>query len=366
MSNRFKVGILTFHNANNYGAVLQCYALQSYLIKMENVDAQIINYTPIKFKKVFYDTMKPLSAYGFKNKIRALGKYFLKHSEMKNESQKKKKIDKFINQYLILTEEVSDFSKLDFDYYIVGSDQVWNLELIENDTKYLLDFVENKKKISYAASFKIGDVDNFALDMYKKNLKSFDYISVREDNLVDYLKENVGISSNSVLDPTFLMDNWDDFISDRLIKDKYLLIYYVNMPKKLIDEAIQYSKNNNLKIVSLNKIDSNIEYVNYSNASIEDFLNLIYYSTMVFTTSFHGMAISIQMKKEFCFEVPFNSYNNNERLLDLARKTNLLSRNILDNQYDCNKRIEWKNVEELLEFYKNESKKFIKDVFVSD
>ena len=81
---------------------------------------------------------------------------------------------------------------------------MWNLELLENDTTYLLDFPNDVRRVSYAASFKVSDVDEFAIDAYKKYLPKFNNISVREENLKVYLKNNLNIDSTNVLDPTFL------------------------------------------------------------------------------------------------------------------------------------------------------------------
>lgn len=340
-----KIGILTFHNAMNYGAILQCYALQSFVKEHYDCGVRVVDYTPKYFKKVFYDPMKPLSAYGIKNKVRACAKLLLRYKEMKNMSKKYRELNSFISRYIQLSHPKESLQDCDFDVYIVGSDQIWNLELLDNDTTYLLDFVDNSRKISYAASFKLSDVDEYAKNAYKKYLSSFDAISVRECNLKDYVIENVGVDAISVIDPTLLVDKnlWESFISGKaLIEGDYVLIYHVNRPEKLIEHAFEYAKKNNLKVVSLNPIKDYTDYIDYSMASISDFLKLIANAMAVFTTSFHGMAFSISYETEFYFEVPENSYNNNERLLDLARKLGLESRNIAIS--DDRNQINWVDV----------------------
>ncbi|MCR0532080.1 polysaccharide pyruvyl transferase family protein, partial [[Clostridium] innocuum] len=92
-------------------------------------------------------------------------------------------------------------------------------------------------------------------------------------------------------------------------------------------------------------------------ASIEEFLNLVKNAEVVFTTSFHGMAFSINFQKEFYFEIPEKSYNNNERLLDLAKKLKLMNRNI-SNGLDENP-INWESVTDLLDKYVENSNEFL-------
>ena len=99
-------------------------------------------------------------------------------------------------------------------------------------------------RVSYAASFKISDIDEFAVDAYKTYLPRFSHISVRENNLKTYLKNELDIESTNVLDPTLLLkeDVWSELIKkNRLICEKYVLIYYVNQPVELVVKACEYA-----------------------------------------------------------------------------------------------------------------------------
>lgn len=362
-----KIAILTFQNAINYGAILQCFALQEFLKSQFSCEVDVINYTPNYFKKVFFDPVNPFSAKGMDNKIKAFIKLIIRHKEMLDQSKKYQSLLRFVNENINLTEIKKKLKEEEYDIYITGSDQIWNLKLLDNDTSYLLDFVEDKKKVSYAASFKIQDVDEFASSSYRKYLKLFDKISVRESNLVDYLKENYQIDSVSVLDPTLLIDNefWTDNISkERIINEEYILIYFVNPPEELIVRAFSYAKSHQLTIVSLNKLDTKDEYIDYSYASIEEYLNLFFYSNTIFTTSFHGMAFSIIFEKQFFFEVPHKTFNNNDRLKDLASKLGLQNQNLAIAKED--KDIKWDNVRNNLDIYRDFSKKYLSDAIGKD
>lgn len=361
-----KIGILTFYNAMNYGAILQCYALQTKIQDM-GYDVEVLDYTPLYFNKVFFDPLKPWKAFGFKNKIKAFIKTVLKYNEMKNVSMKYAELKRFISENIILSKP---FSKDTVNYYstiIAGSDQIWNLELLKNDTTYLLDFDTNIKKISYAASFKVSDVDEYAKNAYRRFLPEFFRISVRENNLREYLKGEYNIEATSVLDPTLLVDKgvWNKFIyNKRVVQNKYLLIYHVNRPVNLIKDALQYAKEHGLSVVSLNKINDCDDYIDCSNASIEEFLCLIKNAEAVFTTSFHGLAFSVIFRTDVFFEVPENSYNNNERLVDLASKLGLLTQNIaLEKTVD---KINWEQVDIKLNQYREISLDFLKEALYEE
>ncbi|MFR2738838.1 polysaccharide pyruvyl transferase family protein [Clostridium sp.] len=354
-----KIGILTFHNAVNYGAILQCYALQNAL-EQRGYNVEVIDYTPLYFNKVFFDPLKPWEAIGTKNKLKSLIKVFLRFRQQRNNSIKQFELKQFVKKYLKISETVDSELISTFDSIIAGSDQVWNLELLENDTTYLLDFPNDVRRVSYAASFKVSDVDEFAIDAYKKYLPKFNNISVREENLKVYLKNNLNIDSTNVLDPTFLlnMKKWSELINNkRLIEEKYVLVYHVNQPVELVSKALEYAKKNSYKVVSLNRLNTKDDYIDFSYASIEEFLNLVKNAEVVFTTSFHGMAFSINFQKEFYFEIPEKSYNNNERLLDLAKKLKLMNRNI-SNGLDENP-INWESVTDLLDKYVENSNEFL-------
>lgn len=355
-----KVAILTFHNAINYGAILQCFALQEFISRKFDCEVDVLNYTPKKFH-IFYDPTKPFKAPGLKNKTKAIIKYFIRHKEIKYQGIKYKALTSYIENNINTTMKITNLSNsLDYDCFIVGSDQVWNLKMTGNDESYFLNFTD-RKKISYAASFKIDNIDDFAYKVMQDNLIKFNSISVREKSSFDYLKEH-NIISQIVLDPTLLLDKsmWKTIIQRELkLNFKYALIYYVNPPKKLIDEAFEYCSKNGIKLVSLNTIRTEKrDYVDYSYASIDEFLSLVLNAECVFTTSFHGLAFSINFNREFYFEVPLNSDNNNARLLDITNSLNLQSRNIYVKEQ---KAINWEEVNEKLNSLRDFSTKFLED-----
>ena len=151
-----KIGTVTFHGAQNFGSVLQTYALQEFVAGLYKEAGQTCNYNVInyrtEFQKSFYSIYK--SVKNPKNIVKN-AVAFRYNSALKIKNQK---FEEFLNNYINLTDEISESEDLerfgsDFDYYISGSDQIWNVRAADFESAYYLDFVKNGKKISYAASF---------------------------------------------------------------------------------------------------------------------------------------------------------------------------------------------------------------------
>lgn len=354
-----KIGIVTYHSAKNYGAILQCYALQNVLDQCAKYDVHVVNYTPNVFYDYFPNPRKICDIKSNKTKLFYLMKWIFRKNQTEKESQKYDKLSSFINSKLFLTKEVQreELKNLndEFDIFIAGSDQIWNLEMTNRDTTFLLDFTNNKK-ISYAASTKISKLNSKDIELLKKHLRSFSHISVRETDACEYFN-NIGIKAECDLDPTLLLErsNWEDLIKQTTLdKSNYVLIYYVNAPDQLIIKAFDFAKKNGLKVVSLNRLNSSFDYCDYSNASIEEFILLIKNANCVFTTSFHGFVFSIIFNKNFFFETPNNSKNNNQRLLDLAMKLGVESQSLQsNNSFELN--IQWEFVNNILNKLRKES-----------
>ena len=114
-------------------------------------------------------------------------------------------------------------SSPDYDIYISGSDQIWNPDMSFNVAPYFLEFVKDKKKISYASSFGKEQLEAKYLVQCKKWLSDYSAISVRERKSVELLG-HLGIKSMMVLDPTFLLstDEWKSISGKRKLNEKYI------------------------------------------------------------------------------------------------------------------------------------------------
>lgn len=294
-----KVGILTFHYAHNYGAMLQAYALESYL-KDCGHDASIINYVP-DYMRIKYFQMSKLAMLAL-----------LKRSVIKSYFKQKDNIVKFNafeKEYLgIKPNDIVKKKKLSkeadkFDYIIFGSDQIWNTNITFGDMSYFCDFTTPDKAIAYAAS--CGDAlqrKEFedAITSYASRYKA---ISVRESNACESLRAKFNLEVEQVLDPVFLIDpvEWTrlSFEATCKIEDDYVFYYAIQDNRELIDECKNYADQNGLRIVTAHgemKTGMSPELLLKEIGPIE-FLYLIKNAKSVFTNSFHAVAFSILFNK---------------------------------------------------------------------
>lgn len=306
-----KAGILTFHDADNLGAVLQAYALQNTLEDICGVDAEIIDYRCEKISA----TKRAKKSGGIKG--------FLKYIIMSAYyTVKRHGFDSFRKEHLRLSDKVYvkdnvSECKNNYDYFICGSDQVWNPQCTDGDTTYLLDFVdENSKKYSYAAS--IGNCKFSNADAeWLKLIDEFSRISVREESAAKQLQD-FGIKNAAVHpDPVFLLsdEQWKRVMSKRLTDKKYVLVYLVLPDVNVMKAAEEYAEKNGLKLIS-NK--QSAEFILHNSPS--EFLSWIFNAECVFTNSFHGSAFSLIMKKKLYADIRMQNGETNTRVSELLDK----------------------------------------------
>ena len=180
-----KIKILTFYFADNYGAVLQTYALQGALNKI-GCEALVSNYIP--------STMQ------YESKISSLKDLLYFHTKKKIHDR----FELFRRKYL----NISMDSLSENDVYVAGSDQIWNLDITKNDYTYYLDFNNNDKSFYYAASIGKSDYNDSQFEKVKKYLLRNNNISVREKSFCSSLNKRINDKKiNYVLDPTLLHDS---------------------------------------------------------------------------------------------------------------------------------------------------------------
>lgn len=355
-----KIGILTFHNANNYGAVLQAYALQTALRKVTSShNIEVIDYHNEKIektKKVFL----VVGSYTPKNVLAAF-------CNMKGRKAKVKKIGLFIAKKISLSQSVNKQTisqiKGEYEKVIVGSDQVWNYDLTGNDSEYFLPGPYNEK-YSYAAS--MGNYSSIGMQQ-KSLLGDFTKVSVREKSTSNLLKSIANIDSIVVCDPTMLLDanEWDKIISKRKYKEKYILVYSINPNINLMAFAKKIAKENNMKLVyiSMNALDRlHIKNVCFEkNPSPEEFISLIKNADVVLTNSFHGTVFSIIYKKSFWVETDYATFKN-DRINDLLNYLGLESRIVQDKGNNQKNEINWNCVDEKMSLMQTRSMHFLNEV----
>lgn len=352
-----KIGISTFHYVDNYGAVIQAWALRKYINGLPGCKAEIVNYVPENYS---YD----LSLY--ENSEDARGKLIKKRELFEN----------FLREECSLSQDVKDkIEDEDYDYICVGSDQVWNLSLREaTNCEYLLPNVKKAKKFSYAASIgiSVARIGKYT-SAFEQYLKSFDKVSVRENEHVKFIKEVSGKDCACVLDPTFLVDvkDYKELICNKKkSKRPFIFLYWLVHSGEL-------DKRKNLEIVNrlsrelgcevIHNIPDVKDYAINNNGGcmcyegVDDFLWYIANAEIVVTNSYHACVLSIRFGTKF-FSTIVNSMRSR---IDTLNSMINISGNLIE---DYNKTLNMNECpkvhvdEEKYKIYLEESEKYLRDV----
>lgn len=360
-----KIGILTFHCAHNYGAVLQCYALQEYLKGLGH-EAYIINYRP-KYL---------LSPYQLIDKKRILSKNPLKviYNIIKEtilfiiRYRRYKGFEGFINKHLNLTKIVrKDAIPSDYDAYIVGSDQIWNPKITRGfDDIYFCNFPfpkGNKKYISYAASMESKSLENKAKSYYEQMLKNFDHISVRESDLLQLLQPLTTTSIKHVLDPTLMVQPsiWNKLISNHIPNEKNVVVYQVRNNKNTLRIAKHIAQQLGAIVIELTAWVMMKQWKAFQDATPIDYLNLIRNASCVITTSFHGTAFSLIFNRPF-YTIKLND-GADSRSNSILTALHLEDRMISTDSLPTFSEIDYSIVNNRLNKFRKYSQCFLKETF---
>ena len=327
---KYNVGIVNMMSTNNAGGVLTYYALYK-LIESLGYNPIIIYYKIVS-KNLYDNTMGCKTA--------------LKYCNVGNSIYSKQELNKYNNLC---------------DTFIVGSDQIWNYPHLMFYT--LLDFVTNdKKKIAFAPSYRKINLDLDKNIKFKYYIKRFDSVSVREDTYINTLKDEFDIEAKQVLDPIFLINNYDDLInnSNLNIDCEFIVVYCVYFENNIL-ELLDYIQNiTNIKIIKIQAINVYRENMDYS---VEDFLYYIKNCKYLITDSFHGTCLGLIFNKNIII-----SLNNraNYRILSLTKLFNIENR-IVDNYKDLEDRnllfenMDYTKINKKLEIEKNKSIEWLKE-----
>lgn len=382
-----KIGIITFWQSNdNYGQVLQHFALQQQLLKLGH-EPYLIRYdidhrfrktrTPLwkKLLKVLfiYPAIKSLILRSQKQKVIELKEYnALRNKERNFEDFRRRHF--FVSDKVYLNLQHLQLSPPTANAYIVGSDQVWAhlLDKNENQAMFLNFGSNNIKRIAYAPSFSMPSYPKKLKTKLKENLKRFNSLSVREQAGVEICKD-LGFDTQLVVDPTILIRREDYLkIASKDNYGTYIYLYYLNITRSDEIEWKQlhgFAEKFNIKIIatpSSGYIQGRelFDGVEYKYASIPQWINLINNAKLVVTTSFHGVVFCILNHTPFIyFSLKGKFARGNNRVINLCNMLGLSDR-IWNNtsSYECLSRqnIKWENVDKKLDVYRLKSIDFLK------
>lgn len=361
-----KIGIITFHNAHNYGAMLQVYALQEVLAKY---DTKVINFKNPGIEKAY----KPFRI-NTKNPITLVRSLIASTFYYKRNKLRYKNFNDFMNEKLKLTREYKTESELkenapNCDIYITGSDQVWNYEISHgNIDAYTLNFGPDfVKKISYAASIGTNELNPKHKEEYINNINKIDCISAREETAKTYLEKLLNRNIETTLDPTLLLEKerWEELCNEseqKQEKEKYILAYVLTDDPEYYKIVNYLSQKTGLKVIHFKRKDMGIDNI-LRNANTDgpiEFLNLIKNAEYVIATSFHATVFSIIFNKKFWIIPPKkigSRITNLLKMLNIDERAVSSLKDFKDVNYD--KDINYEDVEKILEAKKEESIKFL-------
>lgn len=370
MGDVMKVALLSFHNAYNFGAALQAFALQEAVKKMD-VDCEYINYVN-ESRRQEYDMLFQIKKEIKKKNISRVIKLCCGIPFM---MVRGKNFDLFYTKYLQKTKDVystsQEASALNdtYDKFIVGSDQVWNYENNGSDWAFLLDFVkDNVKKISYSSSFGIISLEDKHISIYKENLSTFNRLSTREIIGVEIIKQICDRDAHLVLDPVFLLEkkDWEDVANSRKrSKDKKYIFFYTNRNSQLNDFLLTGYKTEAYKYHILSSHVTPKDFVSVKKKVVfsmapEDFILEIMNADLVVSASFHCLAMAIILHKPFV-AILTGDQGKDERVTNLLKITGLEERvlTVATTQTEIDAAIDYDTVEERLNKYREISKLYL-------
>lgn len=336
-----RIGVITIEQVGNYGAELQCYATQKVLQNIE-CDAEIIDYcyykdyrykdskmsepfVPMTFKERIFYVLKYRIVNRFVDKILLLFKSNIARRNNRFSAFHAENT-KMSRRYMSMPELYE--ASMDYDVFVTGSDQVWNPGAQSSIEPYFLTFAPNSaKKISFAASFGISEIDSCLRERYKEYLSRYDFISVREKNACDMVKQLVGKDAECVLDPTLLLtkDEWMKVARQYdNVPERYVLVYTLFESPAIFSLAKKVAKEKGISVLRITKrayFVSHIEGIsNISDAGPAEFVSIIAGADYVVTDSFHGTAFSVNFGIPFLTVVSSKNKSNSrmESLLDVV------------------------------------------------
>lgn len=379
-----KFGILTQPLHNNYGGLLQNYALQQVLISAGHepctIDhTRIVKVKISKVRKMYRRAKAHLKHLLFPHKYKRPAYVANEYEEAIISKNTIYFIDKFI-KHTKTFDTHQDFLNIansnEYQAYVVGSDQCWRPRYNKSFLgEMFLNFAErqpNVKRIAYAASFGMDewDLSQERIDEYARLAQKFDLITVREDSGVDLCRKHLGVLAQHVLDPTMLLSK-DDYIRivemEKEPQSSGDLFYYILDPS---EEKTEFVRNSAIRLGLVpftvmpkhprgyrtkNDIKNHIEDCIYP--SVTSWLRAFMDAKMVIVDSFHGMVFSIIFNKPFW--VIGNEKRGNSRFSSLLKLLGLERRlieadKLKDTKIDT--AIDWDRINQLIKYHSDKSK----------
>lgn len=366
-----KIGIVTLHGYHNYGNKLQNYALKEVLTEQGfEVDTMVL----YEERDYLYTIVRNIKRLFQQSPSKSLLKVINKFKSQQYKQDNKKLLDSRTNIFKQFSKHhlSEKFVKLDkgniatinkdYDYFVTGSDQVWNPVYISNMEKYFLTFADKSKRIAYAPSFSCPKLPKSHEKKYRKWLKEMSRISVRETEGAEIIRELTGINAPVLVDPTLLLSKkqWLSIANKASNRPEqgYILTYFLGETSSDTEQYIQnLAQEKNMKIIRLGDIHDKESYI----TGPREFIDYINNATVLLTDSFHGVVFSILLETPFLvYERKTNiptMYSRIETLLDKFHLRHREAKNLSEDIFTVN----YSHVYEILEVERNRSFKYLRE-----
>lgn len=378
------IGICVRHDCNNYGSMLQIFAMQKVIEKI-GCKYELIRYNKKSFSSIIKYLPSIFNYMFMVDSFRLMTNRYVerKYPDIKEKIDLRRKLFseyrcKYIGPFSPVCNGFNELKKAasNYDAIMVGSDQLWNPAGLASDYYNLLFVPDDVRKISFATSFGVSKIPNEQLDKTKKYLRRIEFLSVREESGKEIVKELTGRDAKIIMDPTLMFDKdrWNSFFPQKEIIDKpYLFAYLLGTGQEQREKIIEVGKKYNLTIVTCPDLD-HVDEKNFGFGDIRlynvdpvDFLNLIRYASFICTDSFHGTVFSILNHKKFATFYRFSSEaknSTNTRIDSLLNIVGLNKRKYVNYNDDLHKilnaEINYNYVDSALSQWREQSYDFLK------
>lgn len=312
-----QIAIITLHSIEpNYGNCLQNYAVQTVFNSLGFDTSTELYRNKYFYKKDIFKILILKLSFGL----------VPRSNERYNSYCKKLSFQKFYDKYIksITHRKATDISDK-YDFFSVGSDQVWNYEWYKGDdcSRFLLSFIDSPNKISFSPSFGVESIDDNWRKVYATELSKFKAISVREKAGAEIIKQLTGRDATVIVDPTMLLtkDDWNKISKKpkEAVENGYVLTYFLSPMSSEAQERLE-DVSKGFKVYKLNDCADTI--VGKSGPS--EFIWLFEHANLILTDSFHACVFSFLFGKPFIvFDRNCNGLNMNSRIETLLHTFHL-------------------------------------------
>lgn len=354
-------------NFTNYGSALQSWALSQMIDRLGaefGIKSKLVDYCPRVLEDS--DCLNPVKKM-WDTDIEARRQVEMMMPAIRENYQKFE--DFYTKRFRRTRRKYTDdnFNEVvkdeDIKGFVCGSDTIFCINEFKGFVEgYYANFdCMRGKSVSYAASF--GDPTFTEQDYLTLNerLKNFKALGIRENNMLQYVKEHVNVRAERTIDPTLLADSslYDNLIAKPQLEEKYILLYSRRYNKNMEMYAEKMADERGLKLVEISIRATNAEkgHIMRYDAGVDEFLSLVKHAECVITNSFHGVIFAVQLRTPFyCFSREQGDTKIGE-VLDLF---GLMDRIMIDGKEHIPSEIDFNSVHKRISKARRLSEKYLK------